>query len=216
MVSHTLRRAPRFLAPVAQVYAIRLRECGPSARGVFWRHAEGQRLRFEVLSGVFEPDDEAGGIVVNDLGAGYGALFDFLATRPEMRASRYFGYDICIDMVLEARKRVRDPRATFVESLVATECADYSFVSGTFNMKLDEHDRDWTEYVEDSLVDLWSKTRRGLAFNMLCARTKQRKEKDLYYADWREYAAFCREVLSPNVTLVQDYPLAEFTIYVHR
>ena len=216
MVSDTLRRAPRFLSPIAAIYGYRLREYGPSAQGVFWRNEAGQMLRFEVLSGVFDLADERGCVSINDLGSGYGAFFDFLADRSEMLGGHYTGYDICGSMVKAARARIHDPRAHFVESLVATEAADYSFVSGTFNMKLDEFDRDWTAYVEASLEDLWSKTRKGLAFNMLCARTKKRKEHDLYYADWREYETFCRDTLSPHVTLVHDYPLDEFTLYVHR
>ena len=216
MVSDRLRQAPRFLSPIAALYDYRLREYGPSAMGVFWRNEEGQNLRFEVLSGVFDLADERGGVSVNDLGSGYGAFFDFLARRPEMLGGRYVGYDICEAMVKASRMRIHDPRAHFVESLIATEEADYSFVSGTFNMKLDELDRDWTAYVEASLEDLWSKTRKGLAFNMLCARTKKRKERDLYYADWREYESFCRDVLSPRVTLIRDYPLDEFTLLVHR
>jgi len=211
-----IRNAARRLAPIAALYDFRLRECGPTARGVYWRNEEGQRLRFEVLLGVIDIKDDAGGISLNDLGCGYGAFFEFVASRPFMRNSRYFGYDISEGMVREAVRRVRDPRASFEQSLMATREADYSVVSGTYNMKLDESDRDWAAYVEGSLRDLWSKTRKGLAFNMLCAATKSRKDRDLYYADWREFRDFCTEELSPHVTMLRDYPLAEWTIYVHR
>jgi hypothetical protein len=216
MKSDDIREAARRLAPIAVLYDFRLHQCGPTARGVYWNNEAGQRLRFEVLLGVVDLKDDKGGISLNDLGCGYGAFFDFIASRPLMQGSRYFGYDISEGMVREAARRIRDPRAQFGQSLMATCEADYSFVSGTYNMKLDESDRDWAAYVEGSLRDLWSKTRKGLAFNMLCATTKKRKEHDLYYADWRVFHNFCVKDLSPHVTVLRDYPLAEWTIYVNR
>ncbi len=71
-------------------------------------------------------------------------------------------------------------------------------------------------YIEASLKDLWAKTRKGLAFNMLCAATKSRKEHDLYYADWRVFHDFCVKELSPHVSVLRDYHLAEWTIHVRR
>ena len=211
-----IRKAAGKLAPIAALYTYRLKEFGATARGVFWRNDDGQRLRFEVLLGVIDVADDKGGISIADLGCGYGALFDFIAGRPFMQGSRYYGYDICEDMVREAGRRIKDPRARFDQSLMAMQPADYSFVSGTYNMKLDDSDREWAAYVEANLRDLWAKTRKGLAFNMLCAATKGRKEHDLYYADWRVFRDFCAKELSPNVTVLRDYPLAEWTIYVHR
>ena len=211
-----LKETAKILAPIAALYRYRLLECGPTARGVFWKNESGQRLRFEVLLGVIDVEDEQGGITITDLGSGYGAFFEFLADQPVMQNSRYYGYDISGAMVLTAQRRIHDSRATFEQSMLATREADYSFVSGTYNMKLDESDRDWAAYVEESLKELWSKTRKGLAFNMLCTTTKNRKEKDLYYADWKVFRDFCEKELSPHVTVLRDYPLAEWTIYVHR
>lgn len=211
-----IRDAARRLAPIAVLYDIRLKECGATPRGVFWRNEAGQQLRFEELIGIVDPADDAGGLTLTDLGCGYGAFFDFVAPFPFMRDSTYFGYDISEGMVREAARRIRDPRAHFAQCLTATREADYSFVSGTYNMKLDESDRDWATYVEGSLRDLWAKTRKGLAFNMLCAATKSRKEHDLYYADWRVFHDFCVKELSPHVSVLRDYHLAEWTIHVRR
>ena len=205
---------PGNLRQIAEAYRDRLARYGATANGVFWKNAEGQWLRFEKLIGVIDPRDFDGGITIADLGCGYGALFEALWRQRFMRDSRYIGYDICRDMLREARLRVSNPRAQFIHSAVATEEADYSLVSGTFNMKLDADDKDWAGYVEASLVDLWSKTRQGLAFNMLSRSHRLLRQGDLYYADWRRYEAFCARALSPNVTVLRDYPLAEWTIYV--
>lgn len=216
MTPPTTTAKPGNLDQIAKTYSDRLARYGATANGVFWRNAEGQWLRFEKLIGVIDPCDSDGGITINDLGCGYGALFEVLWHRGFMQHSCYVGYDICRDMLHEARLRVTHPRAQFINSAVATMEADYSLVSGTFNMKLDADDKDWAHYVEASLIDLWSKTRKGLAFNMLSRSRRLLRQGDLYYADWRRYEAFCLGALSPNVTVLRDYPLAEWTIYVHR
>ena len=41
-------------------------------------------------------------------------------------------------------------------------------------------------------------------------------ENDLFYADWKHFRDFCESEMSPYVTVMQDYGLAEWTIYVNR
>ena len=213
MLSGVLKRAPEMLAPVAVVYAQRLSQFGTRPRGVFWKTEEGQRLRFEVLLGAIDAD--AVGVTVNDLGCGYGALFEFIGDLPAMRGGRYFGYDICEDMVETSRRTIVDGRVWFGQSMTASMDADYSFASGTYNMRIDADEDRWMEYVKASLVHLWSRTRRAMAFNMLSTYGAKRLA-DLYYADPGPYFDFCMQSLARNVTLLHDYPLPEWTIMVRR
>jgi len=69
--------------------------------------------------------------------------------------------------------------------------------------------------VQASLAHLWTVSRKGLAFNMLSIYGNKRI-RDLYYADPRPFFDFCMRELSPNVTLLHDYPLQEWTILVRR
>ncbi len=140
-----LQRSPEFLAPIAILYGQRLERFGARHLGVLWKNEDGQRLRFEILVRVLEDEGKAGGVTINDLGCGYAAFFDFLEPLPVMRGGRYFGYDICEDMVDAARRRVDDPRVSLLHSLVATRAADYSFASGTYNLKADMGEGEWTE-----------------------------------------------------------------------
>jgi SAM-dependent methyltransferase len=204
------------LAPIATTYARRLKRYGTSPRGVFWRHQFGQYLRFEILIGILSRDEAAkGGLVFNDLGCGYGAFFDFLRDRQEMRGGLYIGYDMCPSMVEVSRRRIRDPRAEFAVSTVALRDADYSFVSGTFNMKLETDEATWNGYVKESLAALWQRSRRGLAFNMLDIEGKLPGD-GLYYARAHDFVDFCRRELSPACDLVSNAPLKEWTVYVRR
>ena len=216
--------APRFdmteasalLAPIAVIYHHRVKRYGADPKGVYWRHQFGQYLRFELLLGLIPKDRAArGGLVLNDLGCGYGAFFDVIRKRTFLRDGLYIGYDICETMVDMAGRRIRDPRARFVQSAVACFMADYSFVSGTYNMKLEADDDSWNAYVKESLRQLWSCSRSGLAFNMLDVSGKT-EDTGLYYADAGEFTEFCRREMSPDVTLVDNSPLDEWTVLVRR
>jgi len=199
---------------ISSAYTYRINQCGPVANGVFWKDQDGQVLRYELLLQAVAEEDLGDPITVNDLGCGYGALFDLLADQHMMKDGHYFGYDISPKMIIEARSQHPDPRATFIESPVATEMADYSFVSGTYNMNFGARRDIWGEYVKTSLKRLWDKTSKVMAFNMLDSASPERL-LDLYYADRNEFVAFAL-TLSPEVEIIDDYPLTEFTIYVKR
>ena len=218
MIFGVKKRAAELLAPISMVYDLRIRECGIHPRGVYWKSEEGQKLRFEILLGIVDPRfDIAGGVTINDLGCGYGALFDTIRDTPAMGNGRYYGYDISQEMIKTARNRIQDPRATFTQGMFAIQEADYSLVSGTYNMHMDSDLDDWRGYIKESLGQLWKKTKRGLAFNLLSVHEKKKnRQSGLYYADPCEYFDFCARSLSTNVTLMHGYPLMEWTIFVHR
>lgn len=210
-----LKRAPGILTPVVRAYERRLRQFGNDPRGVFWQNTDYQFQRFEILSRIFQPSDLAGGITIHDFGCGYGALFDYLAELPVMTNSRYLGTDMSSRMIAAAEARISDPRARFLRHLKAVDEADYTLVSGTFNMHLGQDEAEWDAYVKASLQQLWSKTRKGLAFNML------RKDADdiydgLFYINGHDLFDFCASHLSPDVTLQNDHPLPDWTLYVRR
>lgn len=206
-----LSRAPDLLKPLAGVFDRRLADWGATARGVYWKSEDGQKLRFEVLARVLEGD--SGPFTVNDLGCGYGAFFEFLAPRLGDRLLRFAGTDISPAMVAEAKARIADSRAAFVRGLAASEDADYSFASGTFNMCLKAKPAEWIDYVETSVAHLYGRSRKALAFNMLSGGDQVRE--GLYYADPERFAAFCRG-LGATVEFAADYPLDEWTIFARR
>ena len=129
---------------VSTAYSYRINECGPVANGVFWKDEDGQTLRHELLLQAIPPDAIDTGFTVNDLGCGYGALWDLMVDHA-MQPARYYGYDISPVMIETALAAHPDARAQFFVSPVATETADYSFVSGTYNMNLGAKRNLWTE-----------------------------------------------------------------------
>ena len=172
-------------------------------------------MRFELLIEVMGDDVHKKGISVNDLGCGYGALFEFLRDMPPMDGGRFFGYDISRDMIKAARRRVRDPRAQFYESSAAIHVADYSFASGAYNMRQTAGEGEWNRYVKESLRRLWAKSAKGMAFNMLNDE-REKIEDWLYYADSQDFLDFCRADLSSDAVLIDSHPLREWTILIRK
>ena len=216
MIIQILRRAPKLLAPVARIYGRRLDQCGASAKGVFWKGEVWQRRRFERLCDIFAPADMAsGGVSINDLGCGYGAFFEYLREFPVLRGSRYYGYDISQEMIAACRDRISDPRASFHRKMWASKRADYSFASGTYNLHGNADEDQWLEYVEASLRQLWHRTDKALAFNMLRLDEKE-KYDGLYYTDPERVRAFCVKYLSEDVEMFDESPMPDVTFFVRR
>ena len=199
------------LDPVRRLYEESLQAHGTTSRAVGWNDEASQRLRFEKLAAVIASGESA--LRVNDLGCGYGAMFDFLAARFGDRLAAYHGIDISGEMVAAARARVRDARASFAASDTLHDDADYTFASGTFNVRMDASEEQWTAHVEASVLAMAAKSRKGLAFNLLSTYVDWRAER-LYYADPCHFFDFCRRRVSRFVTLLHDYPLYEWTILV--
>jgi SAM-dependent methyltransferase len=201
------------LAGVKALYTGNLAEHGVSSAAVGWPDPDAQRLRFEKLALVLRGEQP---VSVADYGCGYAAMLDFLNGRGTPTVAHYRGYDISAEMLEAARERVGgDPRVELVNSGTPDAEVDYSFVSGTFNVRMSASEEEWRAFVLETLVELWDRSRRGVAFNLLTSYVDWRKD-DLFYAPPEEFFAFCKNELSRFVTLVHDYPLYEWTLLVHR
>jgi SAM-dependent methyltransferase len=205
------KRVSEALARVEALYTGNLATHGIDSKAVGWPDRESQLLRFEKLAYLIDIDSPTEPVTVNDLGCGYGAMFKFLDERPGLELERWFGYDISRDMLEAARRHVDDPRAELIEGADITRDADYTFVSGTFNVRVGATDEAWSAYVKDVLRTIARHSRRGFAFNLLTCYVDWRKA-DLFYADPAEFFTFCREDLARHVALLHDYPLFEWTI----
>jgi len=205
---------PEILRPIAFAFGKRVARYGDTPAGVLWKDAQGQQLRFEVLAEVLDPEAPSAGITLNDFGCGYGALYDFLCKLPLMPDIDYCGFDISPVMIERAEKRIPRDRATFACAPMVSRKADYTVVSGTFNLKMNAADLEWNGFVKAALRELWEMSAKGLAFNML-DRGHHDRQDGLYYADSGEFLDFCK-ALSGNARLIDDYPLDEWTIVIRR
>jgi hypothetical protein len=192
-------------------YEQKLREHGPTARGMDWKDEASQRLRFAVLSEVAALD----GLDVHEVGAGAGHLCDFL--REVAPGARYSGSDPSAAMLAEARRLhpgVRFERRGLLDD-PPQAAFDVVLCSGLFHVKLGHPQDEWQGFVEAGIRALWRMCRVAIAFNLMTDRVDFRVPQ-LHYASPAGTFEFCRAELSPFVTLRHDYPLREFTVYVRR
>jgi SAM-dependent methyltransferase len=201
------------LAKVANYYSGKLAEYGETPLGVDWNGEESQVLRFKQLVKIIPKIDH---FSVNDLGCGYGALFDYLNSC--YRDFIYNGYDISCDMIMAAQNRhINALNARFAVAAEPSEIAEYGIASGIFNVRLARNDVEWRQYLEATLDVLDRTSRRGFAFNCLTSYSDAHKMRDyLFYADPCALFDLCKRRYSRHVALLHDYGLYEFTILVSK
>jgi len=201
------------LAEVADYYSAKLAEHGATPRGVDWNGKESQILRFEQLTKIIQQSRD---FSLNDLGCGYGALFDHLQSK--YQNFTYTGYDVSNDMILAAQaQHASGPNAKFIATMAPPEKADYGIASGIFNVRLGCSDTEWWNYFEATLDMLDRTSQYCFAFNCLTSYSDTDKMRDyLYYADPCALFDLCKRRYSRHVALLHDYGLYEFTILVRK
>jgi len=201
------------LSEVATYYSEKLAQYGQNPRGVDWNGEESQTLRFKQLCNIVDTPNQ---FSMNDLGCGYGALYDFLTV--EYGSFSYSGVDVSEGMIRAAEQRYQDKsQARFVLSSEPEQVADYGVASGIFNVRLGRSDDEWRSYLEATLDALNRTSRLGFAFNCLTSYSDSDRMRDyLYYADPCALFDFCKRRYSKSVALLHDYGLYEFTILVRK
>jgi len=91
------------LDKVKKLYTDSLKEYGVNSKSVGWTTEEGQILRFKKLCEVIE--DKNTPFTVNDLGCGYGAMFEYLK-KNNFNIVHYNGYDISEEMLETAKNKL--------------------------------------------------------------------------------------------------------------
>ncbi len=200
----------KILSEVSQYYTNKLSEHGETPLGVDWNGEESQILRFKQLLEVIEGSSH---FSINDLGCGYGALYEFLTEK--YQSFDYSGFDVSQNMIEAAKKRYA--KARFLVAHEPDDVADFGMASGVFNVRLEQSDTDWKRYIEVTLDILNKTSRLGFAFNCLTSYSDAHKMRNyLYYANPCELFDLCKRKYSRNVALIHDYELYEFTILVRK
>jgi SAM-dependent methyltransferase len=204
----------KLLDDVAAYYDEKLAQHGPTPQGVDWNGAESRTLRFEQLCKIIAPKKT--NFSMNDLGCGYGALLDYL--RAKHVACTYLGVDVSNEMIKTASQAHPDSdRARFIISAEPDQKAEYGVASGIFNVRLGQSDAEWFKYLQATLDVLDRTSSLGFAFNCLTSYSdEEKKRNNLYYADPCRLFDLCKRRYSPQVALLHDYGLYEFTILVRK
>jgi cyclopropane fatty-acyl-phospholipid synthase-like methyltransferase len=203
----------RLKTATREYYEASLARFGDDPRGVNWRDAETQRLRFAVLCGV----GDLTGRRLHDVGCGLAHLADYL--RDERVACEYVGSDISPAMIEQARRRLSTTRLEVADLLAQTPApwmrADYVVTSGLFHVRGSRSPEEWRGFVQAMVQRMFEMAGRGIAFNMMTSYVDY-EDAHLYYSPPAEMLDFCMRHLGRRVVVRHDYPLWEYTVYAYK
>ena len=134
---------------IRDTYSSLVIEHGADARAGGYRDEEKRNLRYDRLVRVL--DDAPEQFTIAELGCGYEAFYTYLDELMPGRISHYDGYDVSAEMLKRGRDHLGgQPVSLMLEDHVVRE-ADYVFISGIFNVKMNAPASDWQSYIEDTL-----------------------------------------------------------------
>ncbi|MGE3556389.1 MAG: class I SAM-dependent methyltransferase [Candidatus Obscuribacterales bacterium] len=202
------------LRALKEHYSERAIEHGDSAPATNWPDRESQERRLEILCSIADLSEAS----ILDFGCGTGHLLTYLREKHCFEGT-YTGVDICPEMIEIAGRKfpedVFECRDILAEP-IREKSFDYVMVSGVFNNRVEDN---WG-MMKEILSGLFPLCRKGLAFNNLSTFVDFFAE-DLFYVDPCEVFRFCKENLSPLVSIRHDYlskpdtvPF-EFTTFVY-
>ncbi|MCD6017960.1 MAG: nucleotide binding motif containing protein [Bacteroidetes bacterium] len=203
----------KILNEVNSYYTDKIIRNGLTPQGVDWNSTESQEMRFDILS---ENIDYSKPFSVLDYGCGYGSMFDFYKTKE--LDFMFYGFDISEEMIRNAKEtHKQDNNAKWFTDIKEVPQADFVIASGIFNVRLENSETDWLDYILETLKVINEKSVKGFSFNMLTKYSDAEYMKDyLYYADPLFIFDHCKRNFSKWVALKHDYPLYEFSISVKK
>ena len=197
-------------------YLGKLKEHGPSSKGVGWKDDAAQEIRFRQLIKIIDTADQ---FSINDLGCGTGELLRLLDNGFK-GCYRYSGYDILEEMIINARKAFPESAEIHFSKFNhynEIKPADYTVASGIFNVKNSVKNGPWQEFILETIQAMAEFSVKGFAFNALTTYSdKEYMRQDLFYSDPLFLFDYCKKNISRNVALLHDYEIYDFTILVRK
>ena len=156
------------MAKISNLYTDNLIRHGDQSKAVGWPTADSQELRFAKLTQVVPNMDIP--FSVNDYGCGYGAHLEYLLQKQYSVAS-YNGYDLSKEMLSKSKARLKDfdGDLNLINSSKISTPADFTFVSGTFNVRFESTYEKWKQFIEETLHMISEFSHLGFCFNIFGA-----------------------------------------------
>ena len=163
-------------------YTNRLMKYGNSPQGLFWKNSFTQIHRFELIITALNKYYNLKKFTVCDIGCGYGKFLDFLRNRLNKSAFQYQGCDINNTLIDHCKKIYSDKNCKFYKKSSPQGMVDFSVMSGTFNLSGTNDIKIWEKYILKNLTNIWKKTNKIMAFNLL-HKNERKIKQGLYYTN---------------------------------
>lgn len=199
------------------------RKHGDSPQTVAWSDERSQEERFQVLMEVAGGVKGCEGKRILDFGCGTGALAGFLAKR-HINTKSYTGVDMMNDFLSCAAIKYPQHRFCKKKAIEESERFDYIFISGTFNLLLNDDSTSWNEtFLFGTLRWCLEHCTDAIAFNLLSTYVDF-QEPHLWYKAPDEVVRHIKSEFGNKTrfTLINDYVLAggsipsEYTVHLFK
>jgi SAM-dependent methyltransferase len=204
----------KIIEEVNKYYTEKVLEHGPTPKGVDWNGEHSQQIRFKQLVSLINEEESYKNPSVLDFGCGFGSLLSYFK-KNELNLD-YIGYDISQEMLKQA-KIIFPNDGSWISSLPDNLNVDYVIASGLFNVKQEQSQIEWENYIFNTL-DLINKISiKGFSFNILSTYSDVEFMKNyLYYASPELFFKHCKLNYSKQVAILHDYDLYEFTLIIRK
>ena len=199
-----------------EYYKIRRNSSTDSSIQMGWKNLMAQEIRFIQLLKIIEREET---FSINDLGCGNGSLLRFMNENIRDKSFAYLGYDIMPEMIAEAKTLNIKNESNFklITSVNEIENTDYTVASGIFNLKYNTTEKEWLNYIHETIAVMWAKSTKGISFNCLTSYSdKEFMRPELFYADPMELFDFCKKNITRHVSILHDYREYDFTVLLRK
>lgn len=190
---------------------------GDTHLGVDWPNAQDAKKRYSVMLGVIRRKDESEPISLLDFGCGASHLYEYLHAHQQINF-HYTGLDVSTTFCDLSRNKYPKNDYLCIDVLAEPERLgeyDYVVMNGVFTEKRELDFDEMFEYFKQVLRVVFSKTRRGIAFNVM-SKAVEWERNDLFHVPADLLITFLVSELSRHFVIRNDYGLYEYTVYVYK
>lgn len=204
---------------IVQHYEACLERHGDSHAGVDWPNALDADKRYRVMLDVVR--EPAQDVTLLDFGCGAAHLVEHMQKRQlkdQLMHIAYAGLDVSPKFTALSQKKY--PHLPFycmdvLQGHDALPLFDYMVMNGVFTEKRELSYDDMFAYFTQLITLMFSKTKRGLAFNVMSKAVDWERD-DLFHLSADVLIHFLVKNLTRNFVIRNDYGLYEYTTYIYR
>ena len=192
-----------------------LRMYGDTHKGVDWPNAKDLAKRYKVMLDLVHKTEEDKTLL--DFGCGASHFYQYIIEQ-DVQTLNYVGLDASQAFVDLSKSKYPDNQYICLDVLAEPEKLqyyDYVVMNGVFTEKRQLTFDDMYEYLRKILTIVFSKTRRGISFNLMSKQVDWERD-DLFHMPIGELTNFLAKSLSRHYTIRNDYGLYEYTVYVYK
>lgn len=189
---------------------------GDSHLGVDWPNKQDSITRMQIMLNLIQKNNTQK-VHILDFGCGCGHLLEYIQEHD--LNIKYSGLDI--SQKFYSHCKTKFPNNKFYNLDVLKDeidelpVFDYIILNGVFTEKRQLNDEQMFIFFSNILKTLFSKTKIGLAFNVMCPIVDFKRD-DLFYLSYDTLGLFLKENLSRNYVINNNYKLWEYTTYVYK